>query len=338
MFKIGLTRDFLTRDGVLTYKDMGLDILDKIPELKYEFLDKLESPLTSATLQQYDAIISLAPVYNAASFKGVTRLKAICRFGVGYDMIDIDACNDANILVTITRGAVNYSVSEAIITWMLALSHRVILKDKLVREARWNERNQYTGSELRFRTAGIIGWGGIGSHLTSMLKVFSMNRPLVYDPYVDKLKANQQEVQMVDLNTLLQTSDFIIITCPLTAETRNLIGENELSMLKETAFIINTARGGIINEEALIETLSKKKIAGYATDVFENEPADKDHPFLKMDNVLMAPHCIAWTNELFREIGRMACSQIVQIFRGAVPDHALNTEILDKWYSEKINN
>ncbi len=336
MFKVGLTKDFLTGDGELTYKDMGLDILHSIPEIEYEFLEKLESPLSADSIQQYDAIISLAPAYNADSFKGVTKLKAICRFGVGYDMIDMEACSKANIIVTITKGAVNYSVAEAIITWMLALSHKVIDKDKLVREGKWNERNRYTGSELRFRTPGIIGWGGIGGQLTSMLKVFNMNRPLVYDPYIDDEKAKQLGVQKTDLKTLLQQSDLISVSCPLTAETRNLIGEKELDLVKETAFIINTARGGIINEPALIKALSKRKIAGYATDVFENEPAGKDHPFFTMDNVLLAPHCIAWTHELFSEIGRMACSQIVQVFRGEVPNHVINTEILDKWYSEKI--
>lgn len=336
MFKVGLTRDFLTPDGILTYKDMGLSILDEIQELEYEFIDKWESPLQPETLQRYDAIISLAPAYTAESFKGVTRLKAICRFGVGYDMVDVEACSKANVAVTITKGAVNYSVAEAIITWMLALSHKMIAKDKLVREGRWQERNQYTGSELRYRTAGIIGFGGIGSELTRMLKVFNMNQPLVYDPYINEAKAWELGVKKVELPTLLSESDFISINCPLTPETKNLLNEKELALVKESAFIINTARGGIVNEEALIKTLSNNKIAGYATDVFETEPAVKDHPFFAMENVLLAPHCIAWTNELFREIGRMACSQVAQVAAGKIPDHIINAGILDKWYSEKI--
>lgn len=336
MFKVGLTRDFLTPDGVLTYKDMGLDILDAADNIEYEFLNVWESPLLPATLQQYDAIISLAPAYNAESFNGVTRLKAVCRFGVGYDMVDIPAASQANVVVSITRGAVNYSVAEAIIAWMLALSHKLTVKDKLVREGKWQERNHYTGSELRSRTAGIIGFGGIGSQLTSMLKVFNMNTPLVYDPYIDEERAAQLGVQKTDLPTLLQQSDFISVNCPLTPETKNLIDAKELSLVKESAFIINTARGGIINENALIRVLREGKIAGYATDVFEIEPAIQDHPFFTMDNVLLAPHCIAWTHELFREIGRMACTQVVQVAKGKIPDHVLNTEILDKWYSEKI--
>ena len=336
MFKVGLTRDFLTPEGILTYKDMGLDILDDIKEIEYEFLEKWESPLQAGTLQQYDAIISLAPAYTAESFIGVTRLKAICRFGVGYDMVDVNACSRANVVVTITKGAVNYSVAEAISTWMLALCHKLVAKDKLVRQGKWQERNHYTGSELRSRTPGIIGFGGIGSRLTHMLKAFHMNQPLVYDPYIDEAKASELGVRKVDMQTLLQSSDFISINCPLTPETKNMIDEKELMQVKESAFIINTARGGIINERALIEALLNNKIAGYATDVFENEPVTSDHPFFTMDNVLLAPHCIAWTYELFREIGRMACTQVAQIAQGKTPDHVLNTDILDKWYSEKI--
>ncbi|MFT3748051.1 MAG: NAD(P)-dependent oxidoreductase [Agriterribacter sp.] len=336
MFKVGLTRDFLTPEGILTYTDMGLDILDKVPDIKYEFLEKWESPLQPETLQQYDAIISLSPAYTGGSFKNVTRLKAICRFGVGYDMVDVDACSKANVIVTITRGAVNYSVAEAIIAWMLALSHKLVAKNKLVREGKWLERNQYTGSELREKILGVIGFGGIGGQLTQMLKVFNMQQPLVYDPYISEEKAVALGVKKADLQTLLQNADFISVNCPLTPETKNLVDEEELALVKESAFIINTARGGIINEQALINTLTNKKIAGYATDVFEKEPVIESHPFFAMDNVLMAPHCIAWTNELFREIGRMACTQVVQVAQGKIPDHVLNTDITDQWYSEKI--
>ncbi|MBX2924822.1 MAG: hypothetical protein KF746_21660 [Chitinophagaceae bacterium] len=336
MFKVGLTRDFLTPEGTLTYRDMGLDILDAVKGLEYEFLEKWESPLKAATLEQYDTIISLAPAYTADSFKDVTRLKAICRFGVGYDMVDVDACSKANIIVTITKGAVNYSVAEATITWMLALSHKLVMKDKLVREGKWQERNQYTGSELRNRTIGVIGFGGIGSQLTQMLQVFKMNTPLVYDPYIDDVKAKELGVKKTDLHTLLQHADFISVNCPLTPETKNLVAEKELALVKDSAYIINTARGGIIHEEALIKALLNKKIAGYATDVFEHEPAVPDHPFFNMDNVLLAPHCIAWTHELFREIGRMACTQVAQVAQGKIPDHILNTTISDNWYAEKI--
>lgn len=243
MFKVGLTRDFLTPEGQLTYKDIGLDILEKAEGIEYEFLKQHSSPVTPEMLSGYNAIISLAPAYNAESFKGVHDLKAICRFGVGYDMVDLQACSDANIIVTITRGAVNNSVAEAIITWMLALSHRVLEKNRLVRNGKWSERNKYMGGELRGRTLGIVGIGGIGGRLVEMLGAFGMNQPIAYDPYASEDRAKGFGVQLVDLEFLMQNSDYISINCPLTNETRNLISEQELSWVRKEAFIINTARG-----------------------------------------------------------------------------------------------
>ncbi len=328
MFKVGITKDFLTPDGKLAYDDMGLDILENTEGLQYEFLSDHHSPVIPGMLVEYDAIISLAPSYNAESFKGVNNLKAICRFGVGYDMVDLKACTDANIMVTITRGAVNHSVAEAIVTWMLTLSHRVFEKDKLVREGNWSQRSNYMGTELRGRTLGIVGVGGIGGRLVEMVKAFDMKPPVAFDPYVDKAKAEALGFELVDLDTLMSRADFISINCPLTDETRNLVGDHALSLVKKNAFIINTARGGIINEEALIKILESKSIAGYATDVFANEPPAADEPLYKLSNVILAPHCIAWTHDLFREIGRKVCSQVVEIANGKVPEDVVNKEVL----------
>ncbi len=330
MFKVGITKDFLTPDGKLTYDDIGLDVLDNAEGLQYEFLSDHHSPVTPDMLIGYDAIISLAPSYNADSFKGVHNLKAISRFGVGYDMIDLKACSDANVMVTITRGAVNHSVAEATVAWMLALSHRVFEKDKLVRNGNWSQRSNYMGTELRGRTLGIVGVGGIGGKLVQMVKAFDMKPPIAFDPYIDKSRANALGFELVDLSTLMAQSDFISINCPLTDETRNLISDRELSLVKKEAFIINTARGGIINEAALIKILQAKSIAGYATDVFANEPPADDEPLYKLSNVILAPHCIAWTHDLFREIGRKVCSQVVEIASGKIPEDVVNRDVLSK--------
>lgn len=330
MFRVGLTRDFLTPDGTLTYKSIGLDILDNTPGIEYEFLKEHHSPVTPGMIKGFNAIISLAPSYNAKSFEDVTELRAVCRFGVGYDMVDVQACTDAGIMLTITKGAVNHSVSEAVIGWMLALSHRMFEKDKLVREGRWQERSRYTGSELRGKTVGIIGIGGIGTRLVEMLKTFDIATVLAYDPYADKNKFSLAGVQLTDLKTVMSNADFLSVNCPLTDETRNLIGSAELSLMKTTSYIINTARGGIINSAALIEILKKESIAGYATDVFDTEPVPSDDPLFALKNVIMAPHCIAWTNELFEEIGKMVCSQVVQLSKGEIPAHVVNTDLLKK--------
>ena len=334
MFKVGLTRDFLSPDGSLSYKDIGLEILEQADGVEYEFLSEYRSPVTADMLRGYNAIISLAPAYNAESFSGIRDLRAICRFGVGYDMVDLKACSDANVIVTITRGAVNYSVAEAVISWMLALCHRLIEKNRLVRDGGWANRALYTGSELRGRTLGIVGVGGIGSTLVQMLQPFGMKRVIAFDPYLSDQKAKEYGVSLVDLDYLMQNADFISVNCPLTDETRNLIAEHELSLVKKEAFIINTARGGIINEEAILNVLENNLIAGYASDVFENEPPAANDPLLHLDNVILAPHCIAWTHDLFGEIGRKACQQVVQVARGEIPDDVVNTEILQHWQAK----
>lgn len=326
-FKVGLTRDFLTPEGKLVYKNIGLNILDNEPNIEYDFLKENRSPITSDMIKGYNAIISLAPSYNAKSFSGLSDLHAICRFGVGYDMIDIDACNKADVMLTITKGAVNHSVAEAIITWMLTLSHRVIKKDALVREGNWSERSNYMGKELRGKTLGIIGIGGIGAKLVEMIKVFKMKGILAFDPYADRTKMESLGVSLVDIKTLMKNVDFLSINCPLNDETRNLIDKAELQLLKNDTYIINTARGGIINTKALIRVLENNDIAGYATDVFDEEPPPSDHPLFKLKNVILAPHSIAWTDELFEEIGRTVCHQIVQISRGEIPPNVVNKEI-----------
>ena len=328
MFKVGITRDFLTPDGKLTYRGIGLDILDQEPTIQYEFLAENRSPITSDMIRGYDAILSLAPAYTAESFKGNSRLRAICRFGVGYDMVDVAACTQAGIMLTITRGAVNYSVAEAIITWMLTLSHKVLVKDKLVREGKWTERSHYMGTELRGKTLGIIGIGGIGSTLAALVKTFHMNTILAYDPYADPSKIERLGVQLVDKDTLMKEADFLSINCPLNEQTRNLVQAADLKRMKSEAYIINTARGGIVNTEALIAALESDRIAGYATDVFDQEPPSLDDPIFTTKNVILAPHSIAWTHELFEEIGRTVCRQVVQIARGETPPHMVNEEVL----------
>lgn len=327
MFTVGLTRDFLTEEGKLTYKSIGLEILDNHPEIEYEFLPRHQSPMIPELLQGYDAIISLTPAYNQESFRGVEKLKAICRFGVGYDMVNLEACTDANVMLTITRGAVNHSVAEATIMWMLTLSHKTLIKDQLVRQGKWAKRSKFMGSEIRGHTIGIIGLGGIGGKIVEMLTPFQPAKIIAFDPYTDAEKANSLGVELVELNALMKTADFISVNCPLTDETRDMIKKEQLSLCKPTAYIINTARGGIINYHALLEILKNKAIAGYATDVFDQEPPDTNDPLLQMENVIVAPHAIAWTDELFETIGRMACQQVVQIYKGEKPDHLINEKV-----------
>ena len=327
-FKVGITRDFLTPDGDLVYKDIGLGLLDAEPGIEHFFLPRHEPTLTPDLLENCDALISLTPKYTADSFVGLTQLQAVLRFGVGYDMVDVGACTASSVLLCITAGAVNHPVAEAIVTWMLALSHRVMDKDKLVRESRWGERGQYMGRELRDRVLGTVGLGGIGKTLAAMVQAFGMASILAYDPVVTPEQALNLGVELVSLQELMQRSDFVAVNCPLTDQTRDLIGSDLLSQMRPDAYLINTARGGIVNEAALIQILQAGKIAGAGIDVFAEEPAGGDHPLAALDNVILAPHCIAWTDELFRDIGASAARAAIALSRGETPGGVINPSVL----------
>ena len=188
-------------------------------------------------------------------------------------------------------GAVDRPVAEATVGWMIALGHRMMNKDQLVRTGHWYQSNQYMGCELRDRVLGVVGLGGIGSAVIKLLEGFGMKKTLVYDPFMNKNKAEELGVNKVELHELMEHSDFITVHCPLNEKTRDLISYRELSLMKSSSFIINTARGGIINEDALFAALSKKSIAGAALDCFNDEPIIKPHRFGELDNVLLAPPC-----------------------------------------------
>ena len=175
-----------------------------------------------------------------------------------------------------------------------------------------------------------MGLGGIGGKLIDLLRGFGMNPPLAFDPFVTHERAAQLGATLVSLEELLAQSDFVSVNCPLTEGTRNLIGADLLALMKPTAYLINTARGGIVNEAALTEVLRERRIAGAAIDVYETEPVNADNPLFALDNVLLAPHCIAWTDELFRDLGHMAAQIAVDIANGKQPPGIINREVLDR--------
>src|SRR5439155_621197 len=240
------------------------------------------------------------------------------------------ACTAADVLVTITAGAVDRPVAEATIGWMIALSHNVRIKDQLVRTGQWDERSKYMGSELRDRTLGVIGLGGIARKTIELLRGFGMKRPLAFDPFANAEMAATLGVRLVALEELLRQADFVSIHCPLTEKTRGLIGARELALMKPDAYLLNTARGGIVDEDALYDALRNRRIAGAAIDCFAQEPVTSPHRFGELENVLLAPHSIAWTDELFRDIGRAACQVMVDLSLGRQPRGVLNPEVFDQ--------
>ncbi len=329
-FCLAWTGDFQGPDGRPRYRDVGPSVLAGHDHVECVAFAEHRPVIAPDQIGGANGVIVLTPRVTAASLIGCPDLLAVGRFGVGYDGVDVAACTAADVVALITTGAVDRSMAEATLAWMLALTHHVRAKDALVRQGKWDERSAFMGCELRERTLGVIGLGGIGRALIELLRGFGMNEPLAYDPFLDAGKAREMGAKLVGLGELLASADFVSIHCPLNERTRNLIGAGELAKMKPTAYLLNTARGGIVEEGALYEALKGRRIGGAAIDCFEEEPLRGPHRLGELDNVLLAPHCIGWTEELFRDIGRMACRSMLELSLGKRPRGAVNPEVFER--------
>ena len=325
--RVGLTRDFLSASGTLVYRDIGLSLLEQAG-VEYAFFETRTDEIQPEQLMDLDAAIVLSPKVTAHSLSGNPRLSLIARFGVGYDTVDLAACTNADVMLTITRGSVNHAVAEAILCLMLALAKRLFVKNRLVRDGRFGEKIHHMGCDLMGKVVGSVGLGGIGSRMFELLQPFRLSRALAFDPYADAARVSSLGVELVDFETLLRTSDFVCINCPLSEETQGLMNAEAFALMKPTAYLINTARGPIVDESALFHALTSGGIQGAASDVFCQEPPPVDHPLLSLDNFIATPHGLAWTDELFLATGAMACQSVLSAFRGNTPDHVVNTDVI----------
>jgi phosphoglycerate dehydrogenase-like enzyme len=329
-FRVALTGDFFGPEGTPLYRDMGLDRFHGHDHIEVRPIADHRQEIAPEQIADAQGVIVLTPSVTVRSLASSANLLAIGRFGVGYDAVDVTACTEADVVVFITAGTVDRSVAEATVAWMLALTHHIRPKDRLVREGAWHARSKWMGRELRGRTLGVIGLGGIGRALVRLLEGFDMNPPMAFDPFLAPNVAEAAGVRQVDLDALLASADFVSIHCPLTPRTRGLVGAREIALMRPEAYLINTARGGIVDEDALFVALQAGRLAGAAIDVFADEPVIRPHRFGALENVLLAPHCIAWTDELFRDIGRAACQGMVDLSFRRRPHGAVNPEVFDR--------
>lgn len=330
-FRIGITADFKTKaagliDAVLRER------LDPLPMIAWEFMPGPTDVATAAQIGQYDGILSLSLQYPANALTDAGALSVLARWGVGYDMIDVPACTEGNVLLAITPDGIRRPVAEGIVTLLLAITKQVRMKDLLVRRGEWDRKTDYQGVALGGRTLGSVGIGNIGSDLFRLLKPFGLARFLAFDPYAKPEHAAALGVELVDLPTLLAQSDFVCVNCPLTAETHHLIGEAEFAQMKPTAFFVNTARGPIVDQAALTRALQAGRIAGAALDVFEEEPMPLPNLLTELDNVILAPHAVAWTDESAagNGNGNGAVDHILTVFRGEVPVPTVNRAVIER--------
>jgi phosphoglycerate dehydrogenase-like enzyme len=326
--RIGITKDTIDLEGNFIAPGPGLSLLDGMARVEYEvFADSL-TEVAPRQLEGFDMVFSLTPRWTVATLKGNDRLLAVHRFGVGYDMIDVPALTRAGVALCITRDAVRRPVAASILAFLLALSTRMPLKDRLTREGRWEERGKHHGIGLVDKTLGVIGVGNIGHEVFKLATPLDMQH-LGCDPYITQQSVDDVRVKLVDMDTILRKSDFLSICCPLNDETRHMIGEAELRKMKPSAFLINMARGPIIDEAALLRALSKRWIQGAGIDVFEQEPTPPDNPLLKMGNVILAPHALAWTDQIYDGQWDCILGQMNDIRGGKAPSGMVNPEAWD---------
>lgn len=328
-FVVGMTADYVTQ-GLSYVEPWAREILEAVPGVSLRWLPAMGDAVLAAEADRCDAILSLAIGYKASSFAGVERLVVISRWGVGYDMIDVAACTSAGVAIAITPNGVRAPVAEGAITLTLALLKRVPEKDRTVRRGRWRGDLLDLGHATSGVVLGSVGLGNIGLEFMRMAAGFHFRRLIAYDPFVATNRAAAAGVELVDLDTLLRECDVVAVNCPLNEHTRHLLGERELALMKPTAYLVNTARGPIVDQAALTRALGEGRLAGAGLDVLEKEPPDPDDPLLAMDNVILAPHAIAWSAEMSRSVTEEACQACLEVARGEVPHALANPAVLEK--------
>ncbi len=257
-------------------------------------------------------------------------LEVIARHGVGLDFIPMEAATAHRIPVVYAPFSNTDSVVEHTLAFMLALSKDLCTKSALAKSGRWNEGRFPLGIELRGRTVGIIGLGRIGSRVAQTCREGFGMRVLAFDPAIDAAQAGALGVQLVKKRAdLLQEADFVTLHAPLIPQTQGIIGAEALAMMKPTAYLINAARGALVDEVALNRALAEHRIAGAALDVLVDDPPAPDHSLLSLPNVILTPHSAALTEEAFLRMGMDSCGDILRVFRCERPVSLANPEIWD---------
>jgi len=288
-------------------------------------------------MKSAEAIILALEPMNERVLNYFPKLRVIARYGVGYDNVDVNACARRGIYVTHTPGILSHAVAELTFGLMLCLSRWLIKADEYVR-AEWakpaeEKAKLKMGVDLYGKTLGIIGLGRIGYEVAVRAKAFGMK--IIYYDLERKAEAEKSlEASYVDLNTLLRNSDFVSVHVPLTPQTRGLIGEREFRLMKSTAYLINTSRGPVVDEEALYRALKEKRIAGAGLDVFEKEPLPLNSPLIKMENLVLAPHIGTYTTETRRKMALMCIENVRAVLTGMVPPN-LVPEQKGKFFGKK---
>lgn len=298
--------------------------------LTWEFLPKgaRGEDIESGQLEGFDALMLSGQhvVAKTLSSKVAERLVVVARMGAGHDNIDIKACTQANVLVFTSPHGLTHSTALGALSLLICVGRKLLTLDRLVRAGRWDERGAHIGADYLHHTLGVIGPGRIGAELIRLLEPFKM-RVLVHNPLMTPTQAQAMGAEMVSLPTLMSESDFVCVTCALTPETTGLVNVEMLALMKPSAYLVNVARGAVVDQDALTRSLQEGRIAGAGLDVFVPEPLPVDHPLTKLDNVVLTPHSAASSRDMGRRGMHDAVMGLVGLAHGEKPSDIVNPEV-----------
>ncbi len=307
----------------------ALALLEARPDVTLSTLSRPSGAELKAGLAEAHAVLVALEGIGEAELAAAPRLEIVSRFGVGYDAIDIPACTRRGVAVGVTNGGNDLAVAEHTLGLMLAVARRTVEMDRAVRTGNWRQRGGRPMGELAGRTVLVVGYGRIGTRVARLCAAFGM-RVLVCDPAfpTPRIAADGHE-PVTDLAAALPGVDVLTLHCPLNDRTRRLIDREMLALLKPSAWLINAARGPVVDEEAMAEALSTGTLAAAGLDVLEREPPEPDNPLFKLANVVLSPHCAAAPAETFEKMSLRAARNILDRFDGRLdPGYVVNPEVL----------
>lgn len=328
-FRVGISQGIRAAEGKMVIPEFDLSPLDDDSRIECVSLPD-ECLLDAETAAGLDAAILMLEAVTQKSFDSRGRLALVARFGVGYDRIDVAACTRNGVALAITPDGVRRPVAMSVITLMLALTSRLMIKDRIAREGPpgWARKAQHNGMGLVGRTLGSLGMGNIGAEVFKLAQPFDM-RFIAHDPYADSRMAAALDVTLVSLEHLFRRSDVLSVSCPLSDTTRGIVDAPMLELMKPSAYLINTSRGGVIDQAALLEALQAERIAGAGLDVLAVEPPDENDPILSLDNVILSPHALCWTDQCMAGNGAADVAAVHSMMSGRPPAHVVNSALIE---------
>ena len=304
-----------------------MQLLRSHDELTHEVLEKPSQKEISIKLAKADALIIRTTKLSADMMDKANQLKIVARHGVGYDNIPVDVLSRKKIPLATTGNANAITVAEHALYFILTLAKRGSTFDRAMREGDWESRNRLQGSEIFGKNLLLVGYGRIGREVAKRAKAFGM-RIHVFDPYVDSEQVIQEgAIYINDLGASLSETDFLSLHLPFTPQNRHIIGASEIKTLPTTAYVINTARGGLIDEDELLKALDAGTLSGAGLDCFEQEPPQRKMELLRSDKVVLSPHNASLTAECTRRLGLVCVENVVDALTGRLQkDRVVNWE------------